>query len=74
MKNDNKNAKKVYVNTKKHSLLWTHPTKPWCNMLQAIKIRRKLGDNTLSVEHTPVIGKLQNSLKIYYCTKNEVFH
>ena len=36
-----KNAKTVYVNIKYHSLLWNHPTEPWCKMLETLKIQRK---------------------------------
>ena len=36
-----KNAKKVYVNIKEHSLLWTHPTDPSCSILETCETRKK---------------------------------
>ena len=39
-----KKAKKVYVYRYKVaclSLLWTHPSDPWCNILESLEIQRK---------------------------------
>ena len=42
MKNNNKNAKKVYViNINYYSLLWTRPIDLLCNILQNLEIGRK---------------------------------
>ena len=35
------NSKKLYVNIKQHSLLWTRPTNRWSNMIETLEIRRK---------------------------------
>ena len=35
---EQRNAKKVYVHLKKHSLLWTCPTDLCCNMMQTFEI------------------------------------
>ena len=46
MKNKQKKCQKSICKHKKHSSLWTRPTNPWCNMLQALDTQRK----KLSVE------------------------
>ena len=40
-KKKKKDARKVYINIKKHSLQWTRPTDPWCNMLETLEMQRK---------------------------------
>ena len=40
-KKQQKNTKNEYQNIKQYSLLWTHSTNPWCDMLQTLDIRRE---------------------------------
>ena len=49
----NKNVKKTYENIKQHSLLRTHPTDTWYDILQ-FRDGENITDQKLSVEHTPV--------------------
>ena len=51
MKN-NKKLPQKYINTLSNIVLWTHPTDPWCNMLQTLERRRKYIGVILSDEDT----------------------
>ena len=58
MKNNNKQQqqqkipRKVRINLELHSVAWTHPTDPWCNMLQTLETWEDTNDKKLSVQHT----------------------
>ena len=41
-----------HIKVLRNIFLWTHPTDPWCNMLQTLERRRKYIGVILSDEHT----------------------
>ena len=63
-KQQEKKCRKKYMKAKELLFLSTHPTDPWCNMLQTLQRRRKYISIILSNERTPIEWIINFCLKL----------